>query len=204
MIAIVNYGLGNIRAFVQAYKRLGIPVTVAASEAELDGAHKIILPGVGAFDWAMGLLNASGLRDRLDHLVMEKKRPVLGVCIGMQMMAKGSDEGRLSGLGWVDGWVHRLASSDGGSSQLPHMGWNDVLPNSDSGLFANLQSQAQFYFLHSYHVVPAEGNAILATTDYGVRFTSAIRCGNVSGTQFHPEKSHGWGLQLLKNFAESR
>ena len=201
MIAIVDYGLGNVQAFANIYKRLNIAVQVALVAADLDGADKVILPGVGAFDWAMSRLEASGMRPVLNSLVLKQGRPVLGVCVGMQMMARRSDEGVLPGLGWFDAEVKRFDETNFESkTHLPHMGWNDVVPIADS-LFVGMESP-RFYFLHSYYFevgVPAQ---TIATTDYNVAFTSAVSNGNIFGVQFHPEKSHHWGVQLLKNFAE--
>jgi imidazole glycerol-phosphate synthase subunit HisH len=201
MITIVDYGLGNIAAFKNIYKRLGIPVIVAQTAEQLAGAERIILPGVGAFDWAMQRLEASGMRPKLNEMVLERQVPVLGVCVGMQMMAKSSEEGKLSGLGWFDAVV-RLLPSPGfeGSMFLPHMGWNDVVP-SQSKLFTGLPAP-RFYFLHSYFFECRDQGDTLAVTDYGGKFTSVAVRGNVYGVQFHPEKSHQWGVQLLKNFAE--
>jgi glutamine amidotransferase len=202
MITLIDYGLGNIQAFANIYKRLNIPVAVARTSVELAAAERIILPGVGAFDWAMSRLEASGMRVCLDDLVMGKKRPVLGVCVGMQMMARRSDEGKLPGLGWIDAEVKRFDESGfRQQTHLPHMGWNDVCPSEMGSLFKGMLSP-RFYFLHSYYFAPVHPNAVLAMTDYNGHFASAVRLGNVFGTQFHPEKSHQWGIQLLKNFAE--
>ncbi len=202
MITIVNYGLGNIQAFVNIYKRLNIPVTVASTAGQLADADKIILPGVGAFDWAISCLNDSGMRETLDERVILHKRPVLGVCVGMQMMAQRSEEGRLPGLGWIEAEVRRF--DDTGFEQkthLPHMGWNDVSPAVSNFLFRTM-TNSRFYFLHSYYIIPTNLDTVLAVTDYGGTFASAVRVGNIYGTQFHPEKSHQSGIQLLKNFAE--
>lgn len=202
MIVIVDYGLGNIQAFANIYKRLDISVTFARSADDLVNATHIVLPGVGAFDWAMERLNGSGMRGALDRLVLEEKRPVLGICVGMQMMARRSDEGTAAGLGWFDADVRRFDESRiQGKTRLPHMGWNDVAPMSEQDLFNDLGDSARFYFLHSYYFAPHDPADVLATADYGDRFACAVRRGNVYGVQFHPEKSHGWGVQLLKNFA---
>jgi len=203
MIAIVNYGLGNIHALANIYKKLNVTVCIASSPDELLTADRIILPGVGAFDWAMTRLNESGMRDTLDELVFGKGYPVLGICVGMQMMAKRSEEGVLAGLGWMDAEVKKFNHpSFTQKTHLPHMGWNDVTPISTEGLFRNLGKGARFYFLHSYYFLPHHEDEVLAVTDYNGTFASSVRLGNVFGVQFHPEKSHQWGLQLLKNFAE--
>ena len=202
MITLLDYGLGNVAAFVNIYKRLNLPVAVAATADQLAGAEKIILPGVGSFDWAMTRLEESGMRACLDDLVMIKNKPVLGVCVGMQMMAKRSEEGQLPGLGWIDAEVKRFDESGFTErTHLPHMGWNDVSPRDDRCLFKGMAAP-RFYFLHSYYFAPANASDVLGVTDYGGNFASAARSGNVYGTQFHPEKSHQWGIALLKNFAE--
>lgn len=203
MIGIVNYGLGNIHAFVNIYKRLNIQAEIASTPDELRSAEKIILPGVGAFDWAMTRLNESGMRNALEDLVVRERKPVLGICVGMQMMANRSDEGQLDGLGWIDGEVKKFDDSTfTQKTHLPHMGWNDVAQQGGDGLFRDLESGARFYFLHSYYFAPRNQNHVLAVTDYNGPYASAVRSENVFGVQFHPEKSHEWGIQLLKNFAE--
>lgn len=203
MIAIVNYGLGNIHAFANIYKRLNIAAEIASSSDVLLAADRIILPGVGAFDWAMTRLNESGMRDVLDELVVNKKTPVLGICVGMQMMAKRSDEGVLDGLGWIDAEVKKFdLASFAQKTHLPHMGWNDVAPRRAEGLFRNLGTGARFYFLHSYCFFPHDQDQVLAITDYNGHYASSVCSDNVFGVQFHPEKSHQCGIQLLKNFAE--
>lgn len=203
MITLVNYGLGNIQAFVNIYRRLNVPVTVADTADELSRAQKIILPGVGSFDWAMTRLNESGMRPCLDEVVVEKKRPVLGVCVGMQMMAWRSEEGSLDGLRWVNAEVRKFDEAKFAQKvRLPHMGWNDVVPRSSECLFNGIEDAPRFYFLHSYYMSLKNPDEVLAVTDYSGPFVSAVRSGNVFGTQFHPEKSHHWGIQVLKNFAE--
>jgi imidazole glycerol-phosphate synthase subunit HisH len=202
LITIVDYGLGNVQAIANIYRRLEIPAVLARSAAELTNASHIILPGVGAFDWAMSRLEASGMRAVLNELVSGKLRPVLGICVGMQMMARTSDEGQASGLGWFDARVRIFDNSRFvGPTHLPHMGWNDVDPVRTDGVFRDLGSGARFYFLHSYYFAPSDPQDVLATTSYGEQFASAVQHGNVIGVQFHPEKSHAWGIQLLKNFA---
>lgn len=203
MITIVDYGLGNVFAFVNVYKRLNIPVTVAKTSGDLAGASKLILPGVGAFDHAMQRLEKSGMRSGIDHLVLQQGVPVLGICVGMQMLANSSDEGVLPGLGWIDGRVRRFnVDTLPGQTHLPHMGWNDVTPSMGGGLFTGLEVDSRFYFLHSYYFDCHQPQDALAFSDYGIQFSSAVHHENVYGVQFHPEKSHHFGSQLLKNFAE--
>lgn len=205
MIHIVNYGLGNVQAFANMYKRLGIDACLASTADALAEAQRIILPGVGAFDHAVTLLDQSGMRPVLEHLVVEKKVPVLGICVGMQILADGSDEGQLPGLGWVPGRVRSFSSNPASAHlPLPHMGWNDVRPSSPSSLFRDLETDARFYFLHSYYFETAKGGETLATAHYGMDFSCSVRADNVYGVQCHPEKSHHWGAQLLKNFAEAK
>lgn len=199
-VTLIDYGLGNIRAFANVYRALNTDVSVASTAAELSSAERLVLPGVGAFDWAMSRLNASGFRECLDELVLEKGVPVLGVCVGMQMMASASEEGIQPGLGWINGTVRRM-TGESKTAPLPHMGWNDVVPRPDSPLFKGIDD-TRFYFLHSFMFVPASPAAALATSAYSDQFTSAIQEKNVIGTQFHPEKSHTAGAMLLRNFAE--
>jgi glutamine amidotransferase len=203
MIKIVDYGLGNISAFSNMYKRMNVPVAAAKTVAELEGATKIILPGVGAFDHAIELLDASGMRSMLEKLVCDDKIPVLGICVGMQLLAKGSDEGNLPGLGWVPGRVRAFKSEEKSANlPLPHMGWNDVIPVAGSRLFDGLERDSRFYFLHSYFFECEQQGSVVATSSYGIDFSCAVRSGNVYGVQFHPEKSHHYGSLLLRNFAE--
>jgi glutamine amidotransferase len=202
MIAVVDYGLGNVCAFANIYRRLGIPVKLARSAADLSDASHLILPGVGAFDWAMKRLDDSGMRGALDEMVLHQRRPVLGVCVGMQMMGESSEEGEAAGLGWVAAKVRRFNEVHLQSmTHLPHMGWNDVEAVRTENLFAELGNGPRFYFLHSYYVDSQDGDKVLAWSVYGERFACAIQRGNILGVQFHPEKSHSWGVQLLKNFA---
>lgn len=202
MIALVDYGLGNIHAFLNIYKSLNIPVVIADNAEKLDSADHVILPGVGSFDWAMAKLNDSGMRSLLDDMVLVRKIPVLGVCVGMQMMAHRSEEGEMPGLGWISGEVKKFDEATfTQQTHLPHMGWNNVIPQHAGGLFAEMANNPLFYFLHSYYFSPTNSDESLALTDYNGVFASAVGSGNVFGMQFHPEKSHRAGTQLLKNFA---
>lgn len=201
IITIVNYGLGNIRAFSNIFHRLNIPYKIVSTPEDLSESKKLILPGVGTFDWAMNKLNNSGLRETLDNLVLKNNIPVLGVCVGMQIMAKRSEEGSLSGLGWIDAEVKSLNRTKSKQMPLPHMGWNEVRTSISNPLFENIET-SRFYFLHSYCIIPKIATTTLAVSNYGNDFTSAIKFKNVFGTQFHPEKSHKSGINLLHNFAD--
>lgn len=203
MIAIIDYGLGNIQAFMNVFNRLGISVTIAKTSESLETASKLILPGVGAFDHAMELLEASGMRQTLDHLVLNKKVPILGICVGMQILANSSAEGKSSGLGWIPGHVKAFSSApEAADLPLPHMGWNDVRVTCGHDLFKELEKEARFYFLHSYFFECSDPDCVIATASYGIDFCCAVQSDNVYGVQFHPEKSHHFGTGLLKNFAE--
>ncbi len=203
MITIIDYGLGNIQAFVNVYRRLHIPVAIAKSADDLVGATKLILPGVGAFDHAMRKLEESGMRSTLTKMVIDQSIPVLGICVGMQILAESSDEGSLPGLGWVPGHVRSFSSLENQSKlPLPHMGWNDVYSLNVSNLFKGLEKNSRFYFLHSYFFECYQSEQAIATSSYGLDFTCAVAVDNVYGVQFHPEKSHQFGVTLLKNFAE--
>lgn len=203
MITIINYGLGNINAFVNIYKKADIPVKVASSAYDLKKATKIILPGVGAFDHAMGKLDESGMKEKLNELVLDKKVPVLGICVGMQILAESSEEGIRPGLGWIPGIVRKFDESKiTQRTRLPHMGWNDVEPIGNQPIFGGMEVNPLFYFLHSYYFDCINQEDTIATANYaGANFTCAIRSGNIYGVQFHPEKSHSAGIQLLNNFA---
>jgi imidazole glycerol-phosphate synthase subunit HisH len=203
MISIVDYGLGNILAFVNVYKRLNIPFAIARTAAELQLAERVLLPGVGAFDHAMERLSQSGMRETLDHLVQSRGVPVLGICVGMQILAESSEEGSLPGLGWIRGRVRKFDPATlRQPTRLPHMGWNDARPTAESGLFNGLESESRFYFLHSYYLDCEDPADVAAVTHYGIQFSCAVQRRNVYGVQFHPEKSHHFGTQVLKNFAE--
>jgi len=202
MIHVVDYGLGNVQAFLTIFKRLGFDAIRAKTASDLIGASKIILPGVGAFDHAIELLDQSGMRPVLETLVLKDKVPVLGICVGMQIMGTSSEEGRLAGLGWVPGKVRSFRSNEQSAIlPLPHMGWNDVQPKSGLPIFTGLESGARFYFLHSYFFECDEPSHAAAIASYGLDFSCAVSVGNIHGVQFHPEKSHHFGAQLLKNFA---
>lgn len=202
MIAIVNYGSGNIQAIANIYTRLGIPFCIAGTPEELRAADRILLPGVGAFDQAMTALQTSGMRHALDEAVQQRRTPILGICVGMQLLASRSDEGVIPGLGWIRGEVKRFdVAAFTQPTHLPHMGWNTVEPVRPDPLFTDVDLDTGFYFLHSYYFACERDEDVLGVTGYGDTFASAVRQDNVYGVQFHPEKSHHAGVQLLRNFA---
>lgn len=202
MIAIIDYGSGNIKAVAHIYKGLNAPFFIASKPSDLLKATKFILPGVGAFDQAMGALIKSGMKEKLDELVLEKKKPILGICVGMQILANSSEEGVLPGLAWIDGVVKKFEAPQGTEELLlPQMGWNIVKPIKCHSLFQDIYELTRYYFLHSYHFVCHQDQHRLATTRYGYDFASAVCNEHIFGVQFHPEKSHQAGIQLLKNFS---
>lgn len=203
MITLIDYGVGNIFAFQNVYKRLDIPTKIAKTSQDLVDAKKLILPGVGSFDYAITQLNNSGMREKLDELVIEKKIPIIGICVGMQMMGNRSDEGKLEGLKWIDSEILKFDESMiKQRTKLPHMGWNDVIPTRGNPLFYGLEKKSIFYFLHSYYFKCNNPIDSLAISEYGIPFSSAVNLDNIYGIQFHPEKSHQYGEKLLYNFAK--
>lgn len=203
MIGIIDYGLGNVVAFANVYKKLNIPAIIVKQVEDLKNASKVILPGVGSFDKAMQRLEKSGMRQLLDEIVLHRHVPVLGVCVGMQMFARSSEEGSLPGLGWINGEVKRFNhSSLRRSVCVPHMGWNNFKPLKTNGLLQGFDLNARFYFLHSYYFQCHRSEDVIAVTDYGGEFACVVNSGNVFGVQFHPEKSHQWGIRLLENFGK--
>ncbi len=203
MIKVGAYGSGNINAIVNILQRLNTSFEVCSSSQQLRGASKLILPGVGAFDRSLELLQASGMRDELHRLVIEKEVPILGVCVGMQMMAESSEEGTLRGLGWVRGQVVKI---DTGALRhkpsLPHMGWNSIRTTKPHPVLEGIDEVRGFYFLHSYCLECEDSEDVLAFSQYGGSIAAAVNHRNVYGIQFHPEKSHQNGIRLFKNFSE--
>lgn len=202
MITLINYGSGNIHAIANIYKRLNIPYILTSDISTLKKAEKLILPGVGDFDETMKLFRKLGIKDTLNELVLVKKVPILGVCVGMQVLGKSSDEGLEDGFGWIDGEVKKFdVSKFIHKPYLPHMGWNEVDPVKKSPLFDQVIPDNGFYFLHSYYFSCKNESDILAKTNYGIEFASAINHKNVFGFQFHPEKSHQNGIEIFRNYA---
>lgn len=202
MIAIIDYGVGNVTAIANQLERISVVFKVVSSSSQMEGVEKIILPGVGAFDDTMKRLNASGMRDKLDDMVLGDKIPCLGVCIGMQIMTQGSEEGGEPGLGWfADSKVVKLeVYEEQEKPHLPHMGWNSVNSIQDHPILDGIDFELGFYFLHSYRVTCPVGHQLLSS-NFGGEFPCAILDKNVFGFQFHPEKSHSNGLTLFRNFA---
>ena len=202
MITIIDYGVGNIKAFENIFRKLDFDVNIARTETELGDPSKLILPGVGHFDYAMKRFTESGMLSEVTNLVINKKVPILGICVGMQMLSKKSEEGALHGLGWIDAQVKKIdISTLHHSTRLPHMGWNNIRVIQSNPLLSGLESDSRFYFLHSYIFQCNSQQDIIATANYGNDFTCVVNYNNIYGVQFHPEKSHHFGIQLLKNFA---
>jgi len=204
MIVIVDYGMGNIGSILNMLKKVGAPAAKISSEIkDIEQADKLILPGVGAFDTGMQRLREKNLIGLLNEKVVKSKTPTLGVCLGMQLLTKVSEEGELPGLGWIDAETIRFRFDPKQSGlKIPHMGWNTVKVQREGTLFKDMYAEPRFYFVHSFHVVAHNPEDVLATTEYGYDFVSAIQHGHIVAAQFHPEKSHKFGMKLYKNFVE--
>jgi imidazole glycerol-phosphate synthase subunit HisH len=199
VITIVDYGLGNLASVRNMFKRIGVPAEVTGDHEAIARADKLLLPGVGAFDTAMTRIAALGLQPLLDRKALVDRVPILGICLGMQLLTRSSEEGTHPGLGWVSAATYRFPAKAG--LKVPHMGWNVADPVRDSPLTRGLPEEPRFYFVHSYYVrVEDQRNSVLRAT-YGVDFDAALQQDNIFGAQFHPEKSHRFGMQLLANFA---
>lgn len=201
MIVIVDYGMGNLASIANMLQRVGSRGVISGDPALISGAEKLILPGVGSFDAAMRNLSERGLLPVLSEKVCLRKTPVLGICLGMQLLTSRSEEGELPGLGWISAETRRFDFPQGGL-KIPHMGWNSVREEKDSPLLSGTGGEQRFYFVHSYHVVCHDRRDVLATASYGGDFVAAVSRDNIYGVQFHPEKSHRFGMGLMKNFAE--
>lgn len=202
MITIVDYNTGNLGSIQNILKRIGEDSVVTSDKDEIARATKLILPGVGAFDTGMKNLTDLGLIDILSRKVAVEKTPVLGICLGMQLLAGGSEEGSLPGLGWIDAEILRFRFEDSLEYKIPHIGWNFISQHKTSRLFDNMYPDARFYFVHSYFFRANDMEDIITTTTYEMEFTSTVEKGNILGVQFHPEKSHKFGMKLLKNFVD--
>lgn len=203
ILSIVDYGLGNLRSIQRKLQRFNIDVRIATSPDEIAAADRLVFPGVGHFAAGMRNLERSGLRPALEEKVLRQKTPVLGICLGMQLFAKFSEEGDAEGLGWIDGRVVKFRPEwMSAPRRIPHVGWNESRPLRSCALFEGVSADQRFYFTHSYRFECADPADELARTHYGNDFTSAVERGNISGVQFHPEKSHLEGLRVLLNFAQ--
>lgn len=202
MIVVVDYGMANLGSILNMFRRLGVEARATGDAAAVAAATRLILPGVGAFDQAMQRLHELRLLDVLNRRALEDRIPILGICLGMQLLTRGSEEGRRAGLGWIPAEARRFRfGQEHGRLRVPHMGWNTLLPTGTHPLLSGLEVDARFYFVHSYYVRCDDPKNLLGETVYGDRFAACIAQGNVLGAQFHPEKSHRFGMRLLKNFA---
>jgi glutamine amidotransferase len=203
MLIIVDYGVGNLNSIQNMLKKAGVNSMISSNPSDVNNASKLLLPGMGAFDNCMEKFDVSGLRQIVEQKAIKEKIPVLGICVGLQMFMENSEEGKLPGLGWIKGSTTRFKPEKMQDRQkIPNMGWHEITIKKDSKLLQNLQD-SRFYFAHSYHVKPVETRDELMTANYGYEFTVGIEKDNLVGVQFHPEKSHRFGMQLLKNFGEN-
>lgn len=202
MVAILNYGVGNVSSIANMCKKIGIASILTNDITEIKASEKIILPGVGHFDFCMEQLQKAGFYDTLLSEVQENRKPVLGICVGCQMLMESSEEGNRKGLGWIKGKVVKFNKDKmPGHYTVPHMAWCDVKPNGHPVLYNGIL-EPRFYFAHSYHVVCDDKQNETAVARYGYDFTASVKHNNISGVQFHPEKSHSFGMKLLTNFVK--
>lgn len=203
MIVIIDYGMGNLGSIYNMLSRLWAESIITSNLEAICDADKLILPGVVAFDKAMNNLDYMGITPILNEQVLLKKVPILGICLGMQLLSKSSEEGKMPGLGWIDAETVKFNfNREAVNLRIPHMGWNTIEVKRKGSILDNIYNESRFYFVHSYHTKCRYEENVLATTDYGITFHSAIIKENIIGTQFHPEKSHKFGLKLLRNFIE--
>lgn len=202
-VTVVDYGMGNLHSVRRKLERIGARVTVSSDPGAVASAEKLVLPGVGHFARAMQNLADTGLRPALDEAALTRRAPILGICLGMQLFAQRSEEGDVAGLGWIDADVVRFRPEDPVRQKVPHMGWNQVVPQRACALLEGIGDQAEFYFVHSYHFVCRDPRDVIGQTEYVYPFASAVLRDNVMGVQFHPEKSHAAGERLLRNFLEA-
>jgi len=204
MISIIDYKAGNVRSIQNMLKKIGYDSIITADHNNILNSDKLILPGVGSFDYGMDQLEQAGLIPVLNRKVLEEQTPILGICLGVQLFTKNSEEGKHPGLAWFDAKTVSFDKSKlDGRYTIPHMGWRDVILNERSKLFKNIPEEPRFYFVHSYHLHTERSDTIIAETEYGYKFTAGLESGNIVGVQFHPEKSHKFGMQVLKNFIEN-
>lgn len=204
MIAIVDCGIGNVGSVANMFRKIGVPAVVSGDPKVVAEAEKLVLPGVGAFDHGMTRLHASGLIPILEQRVRHWRTQILGICLGLQLLTRGSEEGECPGLGWLPASTVRFRlGKEEAHLKVPHMGWNTVQAKKADG-WPSLAGQPRFYFVHSYHLECDFADDVLATASYGYEFPVAVRRGNLSGVQFHPEKSHRFGMAVLRDFAAGR
>lgn len=202
MLTIIDYGAGNLLSIKNMFKKIGVQAAISNNINDIEQAEKLILPGVGHFDYGMKNLHQSGLINILHQKVLENKTPILGICLGVQLLTKSSEEGNEPGLGWIDGTTIAFNKvAIGNNRKIPHMGWSDVSNYQQSKLFTNMPDEPRFYFVHSYHLQLNNSNDVLVNANYGYEFAAGIEHENILGVQFHPEKSHKFGMKLLENFA---
>lgn len=203
MITIVDYGTSNLGSMKNMLKKIGVETRFASTPADIDDATKIIVPGVGAFDAGMRALNESGMVPALNRKALEERVPILGVCLGMQLMTRRSEEGELAGLGWIPADTIRFDQQSHPGLRVPHMGWSEVVVRKAEPICADMPAETRFYFAHSYHVACDDPQDVLLEAQYGGTFPAAVARGNIRAAQFHPEKSHRFGMWLLRNFVEA-
>jgi len=202
MIIIVNYGMGNAGSILNMLKKIGVAAAISSDPQEIAQADKLILPGVGSFDAGVTSLHKLGIWEALNKRVLSDKTPILGICLGMQLFTRKSEEGSLAGLGWIEGQTIKFKfGQDAVRLKIPHMGWNTTEIARENTLLKDMEDRTRFYFVHSFHVVCEQEQDIIALTQYGYKFVSAVNRENIFGVQFHPEKSHKYGMALLKRFA---
>jgi imidazole glycerol-phosphate synthase subunit HisH len=203
MIIIVDYGMGNLGSVLNMIKKVGSRAVISSEPAEISKAEKLILPGVGAFDNGILNLKKMGLLDILNEKVLDRKTPILGICLGAQLLTRKSEEGTLPGLGWIDAECVRFRSVDNTKHlKIPHMGWNEIVIQRNSSLLNGFEEEPRFYFVHSYFLKCNNVGDIIATATHGIEFAAAVNKDNIWGTQFHPEKSHKFGQRVVKNFCD--
>ena len=201
MITIIDYGMGNLRSVEKIFQRLKIDISISSNLDDINNAKKIVLPGVGHFQNGMRKLQETGIKDVLNKKILQEKTPILGICLGMQLMTNHSEEGNVDGLGWIDGETKRF-NFESKKIKIPHMGWNQVEIAKESVMTKGIDGDNSFYFVHSYFVSCNDENDILFKSTYHHSFVSGFEKNNIVGVQFHPEKSHQYGMQLIKNFIE--
>jgi imidazole glycerol-phosphate synthase subunit HisH len=202
MITIVDYGMGNLGSVLNMFKRVGAKAHISSDLKEIRNASKILLPGVGSFDAAMERIRSSGMKEVLDQKALIDKVPTLGICLGMQLLTDASEEGKLPGLGWIKGRAHHFKGRIDTQLKVPHMGWNIARPTKSNAMTQNLEGEIRFYFVHSFFVLVDNDENSMMKTNYGVEFDAGIVRDNIFGAQFHPEKSHKFGIKLFENFSK--